>query len=170
MSTESYYTAIVTSREPMERITLAATSFGVRRRQRTIESLRSIARGSSYWSHSNNGVLDELAEELAIALLHTIEDASHEHSPDSLIEGIERHMFSSPEIGEAGKATQVINECIERFELGNAWSDADSEDSERAAMMELGNAIAIHGWRHDRYEAGLGSPHMVATIAYLRAL
>lgn len=170
MSTESYYTAIVTAPELMERITLAATSFGVRRRQKTVECLRSIARGSSYWSHSNNGVLDELAEELAIALLHTIEDATYEHSPNPLIKGIEQHMFTPPDIGEVAKATQVINECIERFELGNAWSDAGSEDGERSDMIELGNAIAIHGWRHDRYEAGLGSPHMVATIAYLRAL
>ncbi len=209
----SNYEMITTSQDPVTRIIYARSDAQRRRRERTLHVLKRV--GVDYWSRSMglsyNDSLSELAEELALALIHICEDARSGHNIDYLVRGIEQHMFTPPKAEEYIAVNAIIHNRIKRFEDKLGWTqisdrynfdfepltETSEEESEgmdeadddiydgydastinkfleelpeldAAELQSFGWAIAAYGWRHDPKESGLGSPLMVALIAYLR--
>ena len=199
----SNYDTITTSQDEMTRVIFARTDAEQRRRKMTAELLHSVATQNYWRGRQHPDVLNELAEDLAKALLHIIKDADSKYNLRFLIEGIELGMFAPPERFDERDAMKLIEYRIERLDRGPGWvriGDIHSFDFEpfgdpegsnekefngyypdtvRAynanrvaldanALKEFGKAIATLSWRSDPHNHGLGSPLMVATIAYLR--
>ena len=112
--TTSNFEMITTSQSLVTRLNYAHSDMMHRRRKRTIEVLTAVTKG--YWSHGDHGVLCELGEDLARALLHIIESAQSSYNIGALIEGIERAMYTAPKQFDHRNAEKRIMLRVQRFE------------------------------------------------------